>query len=158
MDQTEISLKRDIAETRSAMEEKIEMIANRIHNTIVGPKIAIDNLIENLDQARQAMQGTTSAVDNGANPIQRAIAESTERVKATINLIDQVKHDPWIMLGSAVLIGYVIGSLPRLSPFIRRVPFPSSIAITKDAATSALVLTKNSPDKGVSKEDCATQE
>jgi hypothetical protein len=126
MDQTEISLKKDIDETRNAMEEKIEMIANRIHNTIVGPKIAIDNLIENLNQARKAVQGTTPAIDNSANPIERAVAESTERVKATINLIDQAKHDPWIMLGSAVLIGYVIGSLPRLSPFIRRVPLPSS--------------------------------
>ena len=126
MDQTEISLKKDIDETRNAMEEKIEMIANRIHNTIVGPKIAIDNLIGNLDQARKAMQGTTSAMENGANTIQRAVVESTETAKATISLIDQVKHDPWIMLGSAVLIGYVIGNLPRLSPFIRRVPLPSS--------------------------------
>ena len=56
MDQTEIHITRDIEETRRAMGEKIEMIANRIHNTIVGPKIAADRLIENLNHARLAMQ------------------------------------------------------------------------------------------------------
>ena len=34
-------------------------------------------------------------------------------VGAHVTLIGQVKHDPWIMVGSAILMGYVIGSLNR---------------------------------------------
>ena len=111
MDQREIHIKRNIDETRRAMGEKIDMIANRIHNTIVGPKVAADNLIENLNEYRKAMQATTSATNNHANGIHRAVAEAIERLKATINISEQVKQDPWIMLASAVLMGYVIGNL-----------------------------------------------
>jgi len=111
MDQREIHIKRNIDETRRAMGDKIDMIANRIHNTIVGPKVAADNLIESLNEYREAMQATTSATDNHANGIHRAVAEAMERVKATINISEQVKQDPWIMLASAVFMGYVIGNL-----------------------------------------------
>ena len=113
MDQTEIHRIRDIEETRRAMGEKIEMIANRIHNTIVGPKIAADRLIENLNRARQAMQEAPSTTGNSVHPIHHAVAETIERLKATIDVIEQVKRDPWVMLGSAVVMGYVLGTLNR---------------------------------------------
>jgi hypothetical protein len=113
MDQKEIHIKRNIDETRGEMGEKIDMIANRIHNTIVGPKVAADNLIQNLNEYRKAMQDTTLVTDNGANAINQAVAETIERVKATINIIEQVKQDPWIMLASAMLIGYVLGNINR---------------------------------------------
>jgi hypothetical protein len=113
MDQREIHLIRNIEETRRAMGDKIDMIANRIHNTIVGPKIAADRLIENLNHARLAMQQAPSTTDNGAHPIHQAVTETIERLKATIDLIEQVKRDPWVMLGSAVIMGYVLGTLNR---------------------------------------------
>ncbi len=120
MDQKEIHIKRDIEETRSEMGEKIDMIANRIHNTIVGPKVAADNLIENLNEYRKAMQDTTSVRDNGAHAINRAVADTIERVRATIDIIEQVKQDPWIMVAGAVLVGYVIGNLNRGDLFALR--------------------------------------
>lgn len=113
MDQKEIHIKRDIDDTRSAMGEKIDMIANRIHNTIIGPKVAADNLVENLKEYRKALEGPPSATDNGDNAIHQAVAETIERLKATINVIEQVKRDPWIILATAVVMGYVIGNLNR---------------------------------------------
>jgi hypothetical protein len=124
MDQREIHIKRTIEETRSAMGEKIDMIANRIHNTIIGPKIAADNLIENLREYKEAMQETTPITGNGANAIHQAVAETIERVKATITIIEQVKQDPWIMLAGAVLIGYAIGNLNRGDLFTLRHAHP----------------------------------
>ena len=120
MDQTEIHLIRNIEETRKAMDAKIDMIVNRAHRTIVGPKIAADRLIENLSHAQKAMQEAPSTTHNGAHPIHRAVGEAIERVKATMCLIEQVKQDPWVMLGSALVMGYVLGSLNRgnlLSPY-----------------------------------------
>ena len=113
MDQREIDIKKDMNETRAAMGKKIDMIANRIHHTIVGPKLAADHLIENLSQAKKAMQATTSVTVNGTDPIHPAVAETIERVQAIFHLIEQTKREPWIMLGSALLMGYVIGSLNR---------------------------------------------
>jgi hypothetical protein len=113
MDQEEIQIRRSINETRIAMGEKIDMIANRVHTTIVGPKIAADNLIENLAQAKQTMQEQAGVIDNDDKPVHHAIAETIERVKAILYLIERVNQDPWVMLGSALLVGYVIGSLNR---------------------------------------------
>jgi hypothetical protein len=113
MDQEEIQIRRSINETRIAMGEKIDMIANRVHTTIVGPKIAADNLIENLAQAKQTMQEQAGVIDNDDKPVHHAIAETIERVKAILYLIERVNQDPWVMLGSALLVGYIIGSLNR---------------------------------------------
>jgi len=113
MDQEGIQIKRSINETRLAMGEKIDMIANRVHTTLVGPKIAADNLIENLGQARKAMQEQTLVIDKDNEPIHHAVAETIERVKAILYLIERVNQDPWIMLGSALLVGYILGNLNR---------------------------------------------
>jgi hypothetical protein len=37
--------------------------------------------------------------------------ETIERVKYTTDLIEQVNQNPWIMFGSAVLIGYVLSGI-----------------------------------------------
>jgi len=113
MDQEEIQIRRSINETRIAMGEKIDMIANRVYTTIAGPKIAADSLIENLVQAKKTMQEQTAVIDKGDKPIHHAVAETIERVKAILYLIERVNQDPWIMLGSALLVGYIIGSLNR---------------------------------------------
>lgn len=113
MDQEGIQIKKSINETRIAMGEKIDMITNRVHDTIVGPKIAADNLIENLVQAKKAMQEQTLVIDKCDMPIHHAVAETIERVKAILYLIERVNRDPWIMFGSALLVGYIIGSLNR---------------------------------------------
>jgi hypothetical protein len=113
MDQEEIQIRKNINETRIAMGEKIEMIASQVHTTIVGPKIAADSLIENLVQAKETMQEQAAVIDNGDKPIHHAVAETIERVKAILYLIERVKQDPWVMLGNALLVGYIIGSLNR---------------------------------------------
>ena len=113
MDQEEIQIRRSINETRIAMGEKIDMIANRVYTTIAGPKIAADSLIENLVQAKKTMQEQTAVIDKGDKPIHHEVAETIERVKAILYLIERVNQDPWIMLGSALLVGYIIGSLNR---------------------------------------------
>jgi hypothetical protein len=111
MDQRIFDIKRDVDETRSAMGAKLEMISSRIHNTIVGPKRVVEGLMENFNQAKIAVQEATLVGDNSANPTSHAVAKTIEQVKTTIHLIDQVKQDPWTMLGSALLMGYAIGSL-----------------------------------------------
>src|SRR5919108_4147410 len=108
MDQRKIDIKKDIDETRASMGKKIDMITHRIHHTIIGPKIAADTLIENLDQAEKAMQATTLAAVNGPNPAHAAVTETIERVQAIFYILERTRREPWIMLSSALLVGYVI--------------------------------------------------
>ena len=113
MDQKEAYIKQNIAETREAMSEKIEMIENHIYKAMEGPKSAIDTVLWNIDRFKGALEETKSAMDHSITHIDQAVDETLVRVKSTADLIGQVKQDPWIMVGSAILMGYVIGSLNR---------------------------------------------
>jgi hypothetical protein len=113
MDQTENHIKHNIEETRAAMNEKLDIIEQRVHRTMEGTKSTIDSFAEGVDRIKEAVEGTTSTIDNSIDAFKYAVDETVERVKSTAVLIDQVKQNPWIMLGSAVLLGYVIGSLNR---------------------------------------------
>jgi phage-related protein len=122
MDQKESHIRTDIEGTRTAMTEKIEMIEDRMHETVEGTQSTIDNVIDNIrptidnvmDNIKR-VQGTVedakSTVDNIMETIKYTMDETIERVKYTTDLIEQVNQNPWIMFGSAMLIGYVLSSM-----------------------------------------------
>jgi hypothetical protein len=111
MDQKEIDLIHGIEQTRTDMGNKIDMLADRLHTTIAGPKVAADHLIENLQQAQHAMQTTSPGMADAPGAIHPAVGETILRVQAFFHLQEQVRREPWTMLISALLMGYVIGSI-----------------------------------------------
>src|SRR5918996_238204 len=113
MDKTESDIKQNIEETRTAMTKKIEKIEGRVHETMEGTKSTIDSIVGNINRVKDTMEETKSIIDTSIDTLRQAVDETVERVKSTAELIDQVKQNPWIMLGSAVLVGYVLGSLNR---------------------------------------------
>jgi hypothetical protein len=54
-----------------------------------------------------------STIDSILETIKHTMEETIERVKYTSTVIEQVDQNPWIMLGSAVLTGYVLRSERR---------------------------------------------
>ena len=113
MDQTEEHIKRNIEETRAAMSNKIEKIEDRVHETVEGTKTTIDNIVGNINRVKGGIDETKSAIDSSIEAIKSAVDEAVERVKYTADLIEQVKQNPWVMFGTAVMVGYVMGSLNR---------------------------------------------
>jgi hypothetical protein len=114
MDQKELDLIRRIEQTRAAMGKKIDMLAEQLYDTFIGPKVAVEHLLENLQQAKQGMEATTVVAGNGAEPLHPVVGETIERVQTIFHLQEQTRRDPWQMLGSALVMGYVIGCLnPR---------------------------------------------
>jgi hypothetical protein len=120
MDQKEAHIKQNIMETRDAMGEKIEMIEDYIYKAMEGPKSAVDTVMWNIDRFRGTLEETKSAMDDSIAHINQAVDETLVRVKSTADLIGKVKQNPWIMFGSAVLMGYVVGSLNRGDLFAMR--------------------------------------
>jgi hypothetical protein len=113
MDETEISIRRDIDGTREAMSEKIQRLESRIHKAVEVPKSAIETIVENIDQVKCTIDETKSAIDNGLEVINHAVEETIIRVKSTAEHIAQLQHNPWIMFGSAILLGCALASLNR---------------------------------------------
>ena len=111
MVQKESSLERDIEDTRAVMTEKIDMIENRVNETMEGTKATIDNVMEKVKGVQETIDTAKSTIDNILETIKHTMEETIERVKYTSTVIEQVDQSPWIMLGSAVLTGYVLGGL-----------------------------------------------
>jgi ElaB/YqjD/DUF883 family membrane-anchored ribosome-binding protein len=100
-------------DVRAAMTEKISIVEERAQETIDGVKSTVDQALEGFKQVQGTMEGTRSAIDTMAETAKLTVDETVERVKTTADLIDQVQQHPWVMLGSAILMGYILGSLAR---------------------------------------------
>jgi ElaB/YqjD/DUF883 family membrane-anchored ribosome-binding protein len=113
MDQRELHIRKDIDDTRAVMSEKIEMIEDRVHETMEGTKSTIDHVIDNVKHVQETVEQTKSAIDNVLETVKHSIDETIERAKYTADLINQVNRNPWIMFGCAILAGYILSSIDR---------------------------------------------
>jgi uncharacterized membrane protein len=113
MVQKESNLEKDIEDTRAVMTEKIDMIENRMNETMEGTKATIDDVMEKVKGVQETINTAKSTIDNILETIKQTMEETVERVKYTSTAIEQVDQNPWLMLGSAVLTGYVLGGLNR---------------------------------------------
>src|SRR5262245_19117744 len=111
MAQKERELERGIEDTRAVMAEKIDMIENRVSETMEGTKETIDSVMDKVKGVQETIDNARSTIDNVLETIKHTMEETVERVKYTATVIEQVDQNPWIMLGSAVLTGYVMGGL-----------------------------------------------
>lgn len=111
MDEKESHSRVDMGSEHSAVTEKLDMIEGRVHETVEGTKSAIDSVMDSIQHAQTTIEGTKSAVDSVLETIKYAMDETIDRVKYTTDLIEQVNKNPWIMFGSAVLMGYVLSTV-----------------------------------------------
>jgi ElaB/YqjD/DUF883 family membrane-anchored ribosome-binding protein len=113
MDQRARDTRRDIEGARAVMTEKIGLVEERAQETIEGVKSTVNQAMEGFTQAQETMKGAKSAIDTLVETVKLTVEETVERAKSTADLIDQVQQHPWIMLGSAMLMGYILGGLAR---------------------------------------------
>jgi uncharacterized protein with von Willebrand factor type A (vWA) domain len=111
MDQRESHVGKDIENTRAVMAEKIDMIEGRVHETMEGTKVKIDNVMDKVKGVQGTIEDAKTTIDDLLETIKQTMEETVERVKSTATLIEQVDQNPWIMFGSAVLTGYVLSTL-----------------------------------------------
>jgi len=111
MAQKEDNLEKDIEDTRTVMTEKIDMLENRVNETMDGTKATISNVMEKVKGVQETIDSAKSTIDSLLETMKHTMDETIERVKYTSTVIEQVDQNPWIMLGSAVLTGYVLAGL-----------------------------------------------
>jgi ElaB/YqjD/DUF883 family membrane-anchored ribosome-binding protein len=111
MDQRERQLQHEIAVTREAMGQKIAMIEARVHAALDGARGTVDSLMESFERIQQTVTQTKATVDSLMEAVETTTSEAADNVRCAATLIQQVKQRPWLTLGSAVLVGYILGSL-----------------------------------------------
>jgi hypothetical protein len=111
MDQREGDIRQNIEDARTAMTENIGRVETRVQETMQGIKSTVDQAMAGFKQVQETVEGAKSAVNTIIESVQLGMDETVERVNTTADLIDQMQLHPWIMLGGAILLGYIVGCL-----------------------------------------------
>ena len=97
---------RDILETRNAISEKLEILEHRFQETVQGTRTAVEEVVDR----------TKSTVEEMVDRVRDTADDFVDRTKQTFDPTYQVQQHPWAMVGGAILVGYVLGTLePRMS-------------------------------------------
>jgi len=100
--ENEADLIRDeMAETRTALSEKLDKLQEQVVGTVEGTTRSVT---ETVAAVQEAVEGTVGSVKD-------TVQETVESVKSTFDLSEQMQKRPWLLLGGAVAVGFVGGRL-----------------------------------------------
>jgi len=95
-DQAEV-IRQQMEDTRASMTEKIEALEKQVSETV---KDTTQTVSETVDVASETVSQTVNT-----------ISETVQAVRETFDIPAQIEKHPWIALGGALAIGYVLGML-----------------------------------------------
>jgi len=99
MDNEPEVIREQMAATHASLTDKVETLEHQVVDTVQGATCAVQ---ETVDSVKQAVQESVGAVKD-------TVASTVESVKETLDVWRQIDLHPWLMLGGAVLAGYVGG-------------------------------------------------
>jgi len=111
-------IKQQMEEKRADLTDKIETLENTLMETVQN---TLHGASEVVNKVEQTVENVTETVTGSVEAVKETVAESLETVKETFNLRRQMDRHPWVMVGGAVLAGFVGGRLlPRHRTYVPR--------------------------------------
>jgi len=117
--QTIEETRHDIEETRASMSEKLELLEERVRDTLEETRTAVGDIVDNVKgtvedtvgAVKETVDGAKSTVENIVENVKETMDDTVTKVKRSFDLRYQVEQNPWLMVGGAVVVGSIIGSL-----------------------------------------------
>ncbi len=109
---------RDIDDTRSAMTEKLELLGERVQETVEGAQASVAGMMETVRDTvdttvaavKQTVAGAQASVGGMVENVRGTVGETVDAVQRTFDLHHQMEQHPWLLLGGATVVGYLLGS------------------------------------------------
>jgi len=100
-------------ETRASMTEKLELLEERVRETLEETKSAVEDIVENVkgtvDETvgvvKETVDGAKSTVEDIVENVKGTMDDTVTTVKHTFDLSYQANQHPWVFFGGAVLVG-----------------------------------------------------
>jgi len=136
-DQAEV-IRQQMEDTRTSMTEKIEALEKQVTETV---KDTTQTVAETVDTASETVSQTVSA-----------ISETVEAVRGTFDIPAQVDKHPWMAMGGAVALGYLVGMLlsPRRHETTAATPAPTPTPMPTPAPTPQPAMSSSSSSSTLS--------
>jgi ElaB/YqjD/DUF883 family membrane-anchored ribosome-binding protein len=93
------------------MTENMGRVEERVQKTVDGLRSTVHKAMEGFKQIQETVDGAKTAVDEMLESVKGTVNETVERAKPTADLLDYVQQNPWLLVGGAVLMGYILGTL-----------------------------------------------
>jgi ElaB/YqjD/DUF883 family membrane-anchored ribosome-binding protein len=103
-------IEQQMAETRSALTEKVAALENQVVGTI---QTATDAVSTTVEQVKSVVQDTLEGVKSTTTDIKQTVADSVQTVTAKVgsafDLSARTRESPWPMVGGAGAVGFLAG-------------------------------------------------
>jgi uncharacterized protein YjbJ (UPF0337 family) len=110
------------------MSEKLELLEERVRDTLEETKMAVDDIVENvkgtvdetMDAVKETVDDAKSTVENIIENVKGTMDDTVTRVKQSFDLRYQVEQHPWLMLDGLVIAGSILVSFMHRGHETRR--------------------------------------
>jgi ElaB/YqjD/DUF883 family membrane-anchored ribosome-binding protein len=113
MDQRTGQSQRNPEAPQAVRTESMGRVEERVEETVAGVQSTVHRAMEGFKQMQEAVDGAKTAVDEMLERVEGTVHETVERVKPMADLVVYVQQNPWLLVGSAILTGYILGRLTR---------------------------------------------
>jgi ElaB/YqjD/DUF883 family membrane-anchored ribosome-binding protein len=122
-------------ERRAVVTENLGRVEERVQETVEGITSTVKSALEGFTQLQATAEGAKATVEEVLERVNVALKDTIDGVKTTVEridpaqlqqnpwtivqttaeLVDQARtnHNPWILIGSAIVMGYLLGTLER---------------------------------------------
>jgi hypothetical protein len=88
---------KDIDQTREAIARKLDLLERRVEDTVQAAKSTVSDVVEKIQETTEDIRGKAE--------------DFVGKTKLALNPSYQIQERPWLLLGGALLFGYVLGRL-----------------------------------------------
>lgn len=101
-------IQQDLDETRSALADKLNLLEEKISGTVTQ---VTDTVAEVTETASETVEAVKETVQGTVETVKETVEGTVETVKETFDFQSHVQNHPWLVVGGAVLAGFVAGKL-----------------------------------------------
>src|SRR5262245_23820770 len=113
MDQRTGRSQRNAEDAQSGRKEGMGEVEERGEEMNGGNQATVHRAKEGFKEKQEAVDGAKTAVDEMLERGKGTVHETVERVKPMADLVVYVQQNPWLLVGSAILTGNILGRLTR---------------------------------------------
>jgi hypothetical protein len=140
MDDQEVHIRQGMEHTRAAMSTKVAMLQERVKATVEDTESTVmgtlNAVLEHVKQVQAMIEHVTSTVDTTIAQVQDIAHKPIAGGHPGVELIADMSQRPWIMLGAAMLVGYILGSNGQPSAVVGPATAGSTSETDLDSLTS----------------------
>ena len=135
--ETEVIRER-MEDARTDLSDKLEKLEKQVMDTVQGATSAVADSVQNatstvtdtiqsvrdvVDNVKDSVQGTVDSVKDSVqgtvDSVKETMHDTVEGVKQTFDLHRQMDQHPYLMVGGAVVVGFVAGRMLNVAPAAR---------------------------------------